>query len=231
MPGPRKLRNVTTGVRAENAQTQCLIDASNAACAARRGEKRDLLSRLTDPPRPKGIHAGTSETTRRYLPKLTDKERKLLNEHEGCTRCRKPYAGHRATNCEMTINNAWPNAETYIPLTLEMALASKAQNTASSSRLPAAAAISNQNEARNDKTDSYVNSPFTIPHLVTTLDAFGPNISEFSLSLPALLDIGCPSIVISSATVDELGLRRYPLPPEEDILHHNPIRHFLVRNM
>lgn len=33
-----------------------------------------------------------------------------------------------------------------------------------------------------------------------------------------MLDIGCPSVVISSATVDELGLHRYPLPPEEDNL-------------
>ena len=40
-------------VRAENAHTQHLIDASNAARAAKRGEQKDLLSRLTDPHRPK----------------------------------------------------------------------------------------------------------------------------------------------------------------------------------
>ena len=75
--------------------------------------------------------------------------------------------------------------------------------------------ISSQTEAYDDETDSYVDlSSFTVPHLVATLDAFGPNISEFSQPVPALLDIGCPSIVISSNLVDELGLRRYPLPLE-----------------
>jgi hypothetical protein len=119
----------------------------------------------------------------------------------------------------MTTNNTWPDAETYMPLTLEMALAAKPRTGASSSssRLPAAAAIS-ANEAHDDETDSYVDHPLTIPHLVATLDAFGPNISEFPLPVPALLDVGCPSVVISSTLVDELGLRRYPLPPAEDNL-------------
>ena len=206
-------------VRAENARTQRLIDASNAARTAKRVEKKDLLSRLTDPPRNKHTHAGTSgEATRRYLPKLQDKEKRLLNEHEGCTRCRKFYTEHRAKDCPMTANNTWPDAESYIPLTLEMALAAKPRTGAVSSRLPAAAAISSKNEVRDDETDSYVDHPLTVPHLVAMLDAFGPNISEFPLSVPAMLDIGCPSIVISSALANELGLRRYPLPPEEDNL-------------
>ena len=207
-------------VRAENARTQRLIDASNAARAARRGEKKDLLSRLTDPPRPKPSHAGTSgETTRRYLPKLQEKEKQLLNEHDGCTRCRKFYAGHRTKDCPMTATNTWPDAETYTTLTLEKALAAKPLSGTSVTRLPAAAVISSQMEARDDETDSYVDhSPLTVPHLVATLDAFGPNISEFPLPVPALLDIGCPSVVISSDLANELGLRRYPLPPEEDNL-------------
>jgi hypothetical protein len=206
-------------VRAENARTQRLIDASNAARAARRGERKDLLSRLTDPPRPRTTQTGTgSEAARRYLPKLQDKEKRLLNEHEGCTRCRKFYTGHRAKDCPMTVNNTWPDAETYIPLTLEAALASKPPTGSSSSRLPAAAAISSHSEARDDETDSYVDPPLTVPHLVATLDAFGPNVSEFPLPVHALLDIGCPSTVISSALANELGLRRYPLPPEEDNL-------------
>ena len=208
-------------VRAENARTQRLIDANNAARAARRGERKDLLSQLTDPPRPHSKTPGTStggETTRRYLPKLQEKEKRLLNEHEGCTRCRKFYTGHRSKDCPMAATNTWPDAEAYVPLTLEMALASKPLTTASSSRLPVAAAIS-KNEARDDETDSYVDTPpFSVPHLVATLDAFGPNISEFPIPIPALLDIGCPSIVISASLANELGLRRYPLPPEEDNL-------------
>ena len=209
-------------VRAENARTQRLIESNNAARAAKRGERRDLLSRLTDPPqaRSKPPHTGTSsEDTRRYLPKLQEKEKRLLNEHEGCTRCRRFYTGHRAKDCPMTTNNTWPDAETYVTLTLEKALASKPQNNASSSRLPAAAVISSPSEERDDETDSYVDqSPLTVPHLFATLDAFGPNISEFPLPVSALLDIGCPSTVISSDLASKLGLRRYPLPLEEDNL-------------
>ena len=205
-------------VRAENARTQRLIDANNAARAAKRGEKKDLLSRLTDPPRQKTSQAGASSEKRRYLPKLQEKEKQLLNDHEGCTRCRKFYTGHRANNCDMTTNNTWPDAETYVPLTLEMALAAKPQAVASSSRLPAAAAISSKIEECDDETDSYVDPPLTVPHLIATLEAFRPNVSEFPLSISAMLDIGCPSVVISSALVDELGLRRYPLPPAEDNL-------------
>ncbi|KAF8799633.1 hypothetical protein BYT27DRAFT_7217605 [Phlegmacium glaucopus] len=207
-------------IKAENARTQHLIDASNAARSARRGDKKDLLSCLSDPRTTKAVNMGTnSDTTRRYLPKLHDKEKRLLNEHEGCTHCRKFYTGHRAKDCPMTANNTWPDAETYAPLTLEMALASKPPANASSSCLPAAAVISSRNEVCDEETDSYVDpSPLTIPHLVATLDAFGPNISQFPIPVPALLDIGCPSVVISSTLAEELGLCRYPLPLKEDNL-------------
>ena len=61
-------------VKAENARTLRIIDASNAARAAKRGEKKDLLSRLSDPSHTKTANVGTGgETTRRYLPKLQEK--------------------------------------------------------------------------------------------------------------------------------------------------------------
>ena len=194
-------------VKAENARTQRIIDASHAARAAKRGEKRDLLSRLSDAPSTRAKpSAGTSgNTPRHYLPKLQEKKKKLLNKHG---HCQKFYTDHRAKDCEMTVNNTWPDAETYVPLTLEMALASKPRAGASSSRLPAAAVIPSRIEACDDETDSYVDpSSFTVPHLVAKLDAFGPNITEFPLSVSALLDVGCPSIVINSDLVNKLGLR------------------------
>jgi hypothetical protein len=116
----------------------------------------------------------------------------------------------------MTANNTWPDPETYVPLKLEIALASKLQSSPSLSQLPAAAVIT---EPRDNETDSYMDPfPLTVPHLVATLDAFRPNISEFPLPIPALLDIGCLSTVINSELADQLGLRRYPLPPSEDNL-------------
>ncbi|KAJ7346911.1 hypothetical protein DFH08DRAFT_700336, partial [Mycena albidolilacea] len=46
-------------------------------------------------------------------PKLTDLERSLLNEHEGCNKCRKFYAGHRAADCPKD----FPDPTTYRTLT------------------------------------------------------------------------------------------------------------------
>lgn len=208
-------------IKAENAHTQRIINASNAAHAAKRGERKDLLSCLTDPPHTTKTANATGgaagETSWHYLPKLQEKEKKLLNDHEGCTHCCKFYVDHQTKTCPMTATNTWPDVETYVPLTLEMALAAKPQTT-SSAHLAAVAAIS-QIGAQDVDTDLYVDtSPLTVPHLVATLDAFGPNISEFPLSIPALLDIGCPSVVINSNLADRLGLCRYPLPPEEDNL-------------
>ncbi|KAJ7910178.1 hypothetical protein B0H13DRAFT_613714, partial [Mycena leptocephala] len=54
--------------------------------------------------------------------------------------------------------------------------------------------------------------------LYANITLSGPSISEFPLPVRSLLDIGCPSIVISDDLVNKLGLRRYPLPAEEDNL-------------
>lgn len=197
---------------------QCLINTSNAAHATKQSEKKDLLSHLSDPPHMKTTNTGTSgESTCHFLTKLHDKEKCVLNKHDGCTHCCRFYAGHHAKDCPMTMNNTWPDVETYVPLTLEIVLASKPGTLTSC--LPAAAVMSSLVEACNDETDLYVDiSPLTVPHLVATLDVFGPNISEFPLPISALLDNGCPSTVISSALVKQLGLHQYPLPPTEDNL-------------
>ncbi|KAF5378447.1 hypothetical protein D9615_007045 [Tricholomella constricta] len=211
-------------IKAEDARTQRLIDANAASRAARRSEKKDLLSRLTDPQPARALKGNNSNdgAVRRYLPKLTDSEKRLLAEHGGCSRCRKFYAGHRTPNCPLTAANAWPDVATYVELTLDMANAAKPKHTTPSAHIAAAAAVTAQvkSVAQNldNETDSYVDPPFTVPHLVATMDAFGPNISEFPIPVSALLDIGCPSTVISRSLADQLGLRRHSLPKEEDNL-------------
>ncbi|KAF8806234.1 hypothetical protein BYT27DRAFT_7257639 [Phlegmacium glaucopus] len=163
LEGPAGAHTSTAHLKLNRASTETTIssqlDASSNEVQERddqeikdeRGDKKDLLSCLSDPRTTKAVNMGTnSDTTRRYLPKLHDKEKRLLNEHEGCTHCRKFYTGHRAKDCPMTANNTWPDAETYAPLTLEMALASKPPANASSSCLPAAAVISSRNESTND---------------------------------------------------------------------------------
>ena len=33
------------------------------------------------------------------MPKLTDEEKKILSDHDGCFKCRHPYAGYRTHKC------------------------------------------------------------------------------------------------------------------------------------
>lgn len=33
------------------------------------------------------------------MPKLTDEEKKIFTDHDGCFKCRRPYAGHRTRGC------------------------------------------------------------------------------------------------------------------------------------
>ena len=39
-----------------------------------------------------------------YPPRLTDEERRLLHDHEGCLKCREFYIGHRANQCTVTLS-------------------------------------------------------------------------------------------------------------------------------
>ncbi|KAF8975836.1 hypothetical protein BDQ17DRAFT_1385231 [Cyathus striatus] len=112
-------------LRSERICMQRLIDqAQSARSSAHRTEKRDLLSRLLDPPaRPIPTTTTTHHVDKPFLPKLTELDKKLLNQHEGCARCRKFYAGHCSDTCPMKKTNSWPDAASYVPLMEAMARA------------------------------------------------------------------------------------------------------------
>ncbi|RXW11285.1 hypothetical protein EST38_g14570 [Candolleomyces aberdarensis] len=65
-----------------------------------------------------------------YLPALTDAEHKLLNDHQGCRKCRRFYAGHISKDCR----NGFPKvpADGYKELTLQKALEEKKKSSGSS---------------------------------------------------------------------------------------------------
>ncbi|KAH9024143.1 hypothetical protein EDB85DRAFT_280547 [Lactarius pseudohatsudake] len=71
-----------------------------------------------------GAAASTSTKTNTFPPKLTEEERRLLFDHEGCLKCRKFYAGHRAGNCTVTLSG-----KNYKALTLQDALRAKPQKS------------------------------------------------------------------------------------------------------
>ena len=33
------------------------------------------------------------------MPRLSDEEKKILSDHDGCFKCRRPYAGHHTREC------------------------------------------------------------------------------------------------------------------------------------
>ncbi|KAJ7703757.1 hypothetical protein B0H16DRAFT_1482865 [Mycena metata] len=174
--------------------------------------KPTLASRLTFPP----------GNTVQKPPTLTDSEKVLLDLHDGCRRCRQFYIGHRTPNCD----GNFPDAATYRTLTQADAVAQAAARgkTLRVKREPTAAVRTSKNildadyEESDSDHDGYVLPPLTVPHLYANVTLSGPSISEFPVPVRSLLDIGCPSIVISDKLVKQLGLRRYPLPAEEDNL-------------
>ncbi|KAF8984338.1 hypothetical protein BDQ17DRAFT_1548843, partial [Cyathus striatus] len=197
---------------------QCLIDqAQSARSSARHTEKRDLLSRLSDPPaRPIPTATPTHHVDKPFFPKLTELNKKLLNQHKGCAHCRKFYAGHHSDTCPMKKTNSWPDAASYVPLTEVMARAAVPHIVVGATQI--------SSSFEDENTDSYVSpasstsSAFSVPHLYANFSVTGPSISEFPISVSSLLDIGCPSVVISNLLVNELGLRCHPLPAAEDNL-------------
>ena len=172
-------------------------------------------------------HTGTATSSHAtQIPMLTDTKRTLLNNHEGCTRCRRFYAGHRSHDCPMTLNNTWPDPAKYKTLTPAMAEAAKRPRVVAAFAPLTGEESDDYNSYNEDDydDDTYVpcttppSPSFTEPHLFITVEVTGPATLEFPLSVKALPDIGCPSTVISCQLATELGLRRYPLPSREDNL-------------
>ncbi|KAH6884043.1 hypothetical protein BKA70DRAFT_1125147 [Coprinopsis sp. MPI-PUGE-AT-0042] len=152
--------------------------------------------------------SSTSNTPRAV--KLTDDERKLLEEFGGCTRCRQFYAGHRKEECPMLKTNSWPDWNNYKTLTRKMALAAKAR------QVPSPKTTKLRMKTRTSLP--IPPPPLTVPHILAPIEASGPSTSDFPRSFTAMPDNACPSIVISGPMVNTLGLRRRPLAKEEDNL-------------
>ncbi|KAG5335951.1 hypothetical protein C0989_012512 [Termitomyces sp. Mn162] len=114
----------------EQVRTQVMIDANNAEWA---GKRKPLAERISEPPSctisTSSTISGTS-TLRLKLAKLTDKEKRLLTKHQGCTHCRIFYCGHSGNPeaCPMKVSNSQPDPRMTKTLMLAMALAAKPKN-------------------------------------------------------------------------------------------------------
>ncbi|KAH9027403.1 hypothetical protein EDB85DRAFT_1868336, partial [Lactarius pseudohatsudake] len=75
---------------------------------------------LTQGTATQGATTTPTTTASTFPPKLTGEERRLLQEHEGCFKCRAFYAGHRADKCAITLSG-----KNYRTLTVQDALRAK----------------------------------------------------------------------------------------------------------
>ncbi|KAF9550319.1 hypothetical protein CPC08DRAFT_768931 [Agrocybe pediades] len=103
-----------------------------------RAERKSLLARMSDSKTNNMTtnNAPTDNAAHPCLPKLTDREHELLNEHDGCFRCRVFYAGHCSAGFPIAAAGTFPDPATFKLLTKDAALAAKATHDAKA-HLPA----------------------------------------------------------------------------------------------
>ena len=155
--------------------------------------------------------APSTATMRRSAPKLTDIERKLLSDHEGCFKCRQFYAGHRSAACP----NGFPDGDSYHTLTEQQARSTAKARTpiVASADCPIVASIvpcSIEPSTIIDEQDNYevqyVPSlpPLRSDSLVWRCRLDGP--ATLGLIHDALIDDGAQVVLIRESLARETGL-------------------------
>lgn len=110
----KNAHSVSLNVLATNSKSRSMVLPSPASIA----------------PTPTSVSAPTSSSPS-ALPKLSDEEKKILAAHDGCFKCRRPYAGHCTREC----TNGFPLK--YVPITTTMAEAIRMERN----RVPAITAV------------------------------------------------------------------------------------------
>ena len=174
--------------------------------------------RTSGPQKPSKASEGSpAGPGRKRLGPLTDRERSLLNEHQGCTKCRQLYAGHTFATCP----NGWPSSD-YQPLTEEIARAAKRKHDKHSAAAKASSSSSakieepptSESDSNSEQSDSYVlpDEPHMYPCLLATSD---PLQEDRFHRVEPLIDSGCGTVMIKPEFADALGLSRFMLKQPE----------------
>ncbi|KAJ7718298.1 hypothetical protein DFH07DRAFT_784980 [Mycena maculata] len=163
-----------------------------------------------------------------FPPKLSDAERDLLCEHEGCNRCRIPYVGHRSEKCAEPMTAAgYFNVTEKLCLDARKAHKGKAPATAptASTSKPAAIvppAVFDSDSSVDTDPDlsredvSHKPSPPSVPHLLWSCLIDGHK-SPFPVNIQALIDNGAHLVIINEALVNDLNLPTYKLHRPESV--------------
>jgi hypothetical protein len=173
----------------------------------------------------------SSSAAHAVLPKLTDAEKKLLQEHAGCNKCRTFYAGHWSRNCP----SDFPDAATYKPLTAEAAEAAKRKKEGKGKGFKTVNAVA-EAESESDEGDGVavsvnavlsplpalvsdsedsVSAPLKVPHIFWSCNVLTPN--DDTVLVKALIDDGAHLVLIHPDLVKRLSLRTFNLPRPERV--------------
>ena len=173
----------------------------------------------------KPAHTPASSTpTVDCLPALTTTERTLLQDNEGCFKCRVPFADHVSHNCP----TGFPDKTAYKPLTaadIAIAKCRKIMNKPSRAAavLPVAedkvvpTAVIIPSAVLGDGSDSKcVDALFSSPHFFVDVIIGGSSLSQPPVHV--LIDHGCNSVLISPKLVELLGFTPRKLPKLKSVI-------------
>ncbi|KAJ7442584.1 hypothetical protein B0H11DRAFT_1684757, partial [Mycena galericulata] len=167
-----------------------------------------------------GANGGPSTSTAPFVgkkcPKLTEEERKLLIENDGCTVCRRVFVGHDRTAC----TNGFPSGENYVPVTADVVAAAAAARNTNKGKAKSIAVVMNPVEDSDDSEDTdpdlSVSSLHRASHFFWDCLIEGP-MSNYPLKIRGLMDDGAFLALIDAALADKLELRRFKLHKPEPI--------------
>jgi len=151
------------------------------------------------------------------LPALTDTERQLLRDNDGCFKCREPFAGHTSSGC----SKGFPDGASYKTLTASAVLAKKSKKKEvvaavdvddDAETVAETVAVVMPSAVLGNGTDSGEEcvAPLQTPHLRWECLVNGPAVSS-PLTVSALIDHGSSLVLIGEELVKRLGLRRRKL--------------------
>ncbi|KAH9015035.1 hypothetical protein EDB83DRAFT_2529122 [Lactarius deliciosus] len=227
-----KIRNVDNRRQNERKRMADFWETKN------RAKRQNIGSRFPPlPDRNSSIRGNTPSTNPQaglYPPKLTDDERRLLHDHEGCLKCRVFYAGHRADKCTTTLSG-----KDYKQHTLQDAL--RAKSTKPSTRptpiasitetsmtngadlvaavFPMSSAVASDSSTEHSETSLAsvrVPPPLKERHLTWLCELTNP-IDHLWVNTHALIDSGAHMVLIRPDLVDRLKLPKLLLERPERI--------------
>jgi hypothetical protein len=221
----------------EKKRQECQQQRADAEEAARSHLKHNTTSAgLAEPSRCYNTFRGNMTTEKgnnggkpkhfdamKALLKLTDAERTLLFNNEGCLKCRRFLVNHRSPNCP----NDFPPALNYKTLTAEdvnaacrktgKTIATVADTSRGSGSLPIAAIMPPTNDSAvlegdsanlskdSDDSVSHHSVPFSFPHYRWRCAVDSVNLLD-RLEVDALIDNGLHTVLIHDDLTERLGL-------------------------